>query len=851
MDLSRGEGVLIMLPRFFQGSIRKKLMLIILFASVPAFLILFFSAMERRNVALREAERNINLLVAHFAEDQDRITASVRQLLRTLAMLPDVKQRNIPVCSELFASVLRANPLYANIHLLDERGEALASGLLPFKPANLADRKQVQDALAAKDFSAGEYIIGRTVAEPVFPFAYPVLDDAGTLAGVITLGIRLNYYGQLFDQADFPPGSFFAIADHRGIRLFRQPRDSVAPLGVPVSRELYRTATEELYGSTAEEQKRLSTLVNQDGVRRVVATRQVRLDSGGESYMLMFAGITQEEVLANAERIFLRDLVFMTVAVLLAMGTVWIMGDATVGKRLEQLAAVAGRFGRGDVSARMDISPADGEIGVVAAAFARMGDEIAKRDTAREQAMEALARSEKHFHSLFRNMQEGVALHSMVRDGSGRAVNYRIVDVNAGYTRILGLEKEFVAGRLATRAYRVQEPPYLSLYEDAVAKGEPFAFDTCFPPLDRHFHVSVAPWGGDGFATIFSDITDQVKLENALRGSEERFRLLVEQAPEAIIVSEAEDESSAIVNANAERLFGCSREELHTLGHRRFYLEHQPDGRSVAETIKEHRDRALAGDVVVFERAIRNALGREMLCEVRLVLFPAPDRSLVRASWIDVTDRKRAEERLQRSLEEKTVLLKEVHHRVKNNLQILMSLINLQADTLSARCDIDAFQMMQNRVRSISLVHERLYRSSDLGAVGMKGYLEDLLDQIGSSYQETSRRVRATLDAEDVFLSVDKAIPLGLLVTELITNAFKHAFNQHSSGELRVALRKTGEVCLLTVEDSGPGLPGAFDVDASPSLGMQLVKALEGQLGGRLQVGRGPGARFELEFPSS
>lgn len=754
-----------MLLRLFQGSIRKKLMLIILCASVPAFLILFFSAMEKRDEALKEAEKSISLLVAHFAEDQIRITASTRQVLRTLAMLPDVKRRNIPVCNELFASVLRANPLYANIHLLDMEGNAVASGL-PFRPANLADRKQFQDALATKDFSAGEYIIGRTIAEPIFPFASPVLDDNGTVAGVITLGIKLNFYGQLFDRADFPPGSFFAIADHQGIRLFRHPRnDDAGPLGAPVSEELYRSATEKLFASTTEEQPRLVTLANKDGVIRVVATRQVRLDSGGEAYMHMFAGIPQETVLENAGRIILRDLCFMAAAVLLAMATVWFMGDTTVGKNLERLALAAERFGRGDFSARLDIPLSDGETGAVAAAFTRMGEEIATRNAARDQAMEALRKSEERFHSLFRNMQEGVALHIMVRDGLGEAVNYRIVDINPGYTRILGMEKEAVAGRLATQAYGVQEPPYLSAYAQAVAKGEPSSFDTCFTPMGRHFHVSVAPWGEDGFATIFSDITDQVNLENALRDSEERFRLLVEQAPEAIIVSEG-DGSPVIVNTNAEKLFGCSREELLTLGHRRFYLENQPDGRPLAETIKENHKRALTGEAVVFERAICNGAGKDVLCEVRLVLFPGPDRNLIRASWIDVTDRKRAEKRLQRSLEEKTVLLKEVHHRVKNNLQILMSLINLQAETLSNKYEIDAFQVMQNRVRSISLVHERLYRSADFGAVGMKGYLEDLLDQIGSSYHETSRRVRTILDVENVHLGVDRAIPLGLLVTE-------------------------------------------------------------------------------------
>ncbi len=143
------------------------------------------------------------------------------------------------------------------------------------------------------------------------------------------------------------------------------------------------------------------------------------------------------------------------------------------------------------------------------------------------------------------------------------------------------------------------------------------------------------------YMAILEDLSDRKQAEESLRESEARFKTLVEQAPEAIIVSDALDDRILLVNANAEKLFGCSREELLTLGHHRFYLQSQPDGKPITESIRENRRRAMSGEVVIIERAIRNAHGEELFCEVRLVKFPALDSHQVRASWINITERKR------------------------------------------------------------------------------------------------------------------------------------------------------------------------------------------------------------------
>ena len=216
---------------------------------------------------------------------------------------------------------------------------------------------------------------------------------------------------------------------------------------------------------------------------------------------------------------------------------------------------------------------------------------------------------------------------------------------------------------------------------------------------------------------------------------------------------------------------------------------------------------------------------------------------------LDITDRKLIEEELTRSLHEKDMLLKEVHHRVKNNLQVLSSLINLQLDTQTWQEGAESLRLIQNRVHSISLVHERLYRSSNISAVDIKGYVHELIQQIACSYEDISQSVHITLDVEDVTLGVDKAIPLGLLLTELVSNAYKHAFTPEKRGELTVAVHIREGICTVQVSDDGPGMPEGFRADDTKTMGMQLVTALASQLRGAFTIAPCPGTRFEVEFP--
>jgi two-component sensor histidine kinase len=209
----------------------------------------------------------------------------------------------------------------------------------------------------------------------------------------------------------------------------------------------------------------------------------------------------------------------------------------------------------------------------------------------------------------------------------------------------------------------------------------------------------------------------------------------------------------------------------------------------------------------------------------------------------------RSEDAIRSSLREKETLLKEIHHRVKNNLQVIASLLRLQARYLKDPQARGMFEESQNRVHSISLVHEKLYRAGDLARIDFCDYLLALTKGLTDGWKGTGGPVDVAVEAEGVQLSVDTAIPCGLIVTELVTNALKHAFPDAASGSIRVvaAYEPVGWLKLI-VQDDGVGLSENLDFRRPGSLGLELVGSLVRQLGAKLEIGRGGGTSFRIDF---
>ena len=217
----------------------------------------------------------------------------------------------------------------------------------------------------------------------------------------------------------------------------------------------------------------------------------------------------------------------------------------------------------------------------------------------------------------------------------------------------------------------------------------------------------------------------------------------------------------------------------------------------------------------------------------------------------EITERKRAEEKIKASLEEKEVMLKEIHHRVKNNLQVISSLISLQADSLTDKRILKELDDVRDRVRSMALIHEKLYQTSDLAKLDFAEYAASLTQTLWRSHSALARNIRLNLAVEPVSLSIERSVPCGLILNELVANALKHAFPNNSGGEVEVGVKidPANKVVCLRVRDNGIGLPTGLDWSQSHGLGLQLVKILAGQLGGTVETATSPGTEFKIVFP--
>jgi PAS domain S-box-containing protein len=467
--------------------------------------------------------------------------------------------------------------------------------------------------------------------------------------------------------------------------------------------------------------------------------------------------------------------------------------------------------------------------------------------TERKRAEEALRTGEVRFRTIVDHATDAFFLH----DAHGT-----IIDVNRQACESLGYTREELIGMHPSDFDTDVVPPMLTQIGERLEAGEIFAFDTHHRRKDgRVFPVEVRVrpfWeGGTRFGvSLARDITERKRAEEALRRSE---AYLAEAQRLSRTGSWAWDVATReFVHWSQEhyRLHGRDPQRgMPSWEEARQFIH--PDDRArclegIETAIRERTDCVLDYRAVLPDGAVKyihsiahpvfNATGE-------LVEFVGTE--------MDVTERKQAEEALRASLREKEVLLKEVHHRVKNNLQLISSLLALQAGPLKDRAAVDALTESQNRVRSMALVHENLYRSGDLASVRLAGHMESLCAHLFRSYNVDPSRIALDLRVAEVTLDLDRSIRVGLLVNELVSNVLKQAFPAGRTGRALVQLDMphTGWYILM-VSDNGVGLPPHVAPGHSDSLGLQLVADLTEQLGGTLNWDRSGGTTISIRFPA-
>ncbi|MDO8869679.1 MAG: PAS domain S-box protein [Methanobacteriaceae archaeon] len=215
---------------------------------------------------------------------------------------------------------------------------------------------------------------------------------------------------------------------------------------------------------------------------------------------------------------------------------------------------------------------------------------------------------------------------------------------------------------------------------------------------------------------------------------------------------------------------------------------------------------------------------------------------------VDISERKQSEDKIKKALEEKEMLLKEIHHRVKNNLMVISSLLNIQSKYIKDKEALGIFKESQNRAKSMALIHERLYRSSDLKRINFGDYIRTLSIDLFHTYIIDPSLIKLNMDVDDLMVDINTTVPLGLIVNELITNSMKHAFPDGRNGEITIGFHKNNDEFILSVKDNGIGFPEGLDFRQTKSLGLQLVNSLTEQIDGEIELNKTNGTCFKIIF---
>jgi len=430
--------------------------------------------------------------------------------------------------------------------------------------------------------------------------------------------------------------------------------------------------------------------------------------------------------------------------------------------------------------------------------------------TEKRRIEKAFVESEAYYRRIFENAHDAILVFEPEKE--------IILDANIQACRLYGLPRGKLIGR-SLQEFSKDIQRGRRYIVKVLKKGHLRNLQTTHRRPDGQemiLEVNAALTSYKGQLAIISihrDITEKVKINQALEQERAYLNKLFEDTPLGIVMADPRAKVLR-VNKEFERLFGYQGEEICGRNIDELII---PSGES--KKLKKIYDKLTKGQNVVFEAIRRTKKGKRI--EVQITVTPIIIKGESKgfyALYQDITRRKRAARRLKESLKEKTVLLQEIHHRVKNNMQLMASLLRLQALKSQNKEFQEMVEVSQNRIRSMALIHESLYQFKNLARID--------------------------------FTDINQAIPCGLIINELVSNAFKYAFIDCNRGRIEVKLypieKKNYQ---LIVSDDGVGLPEEVDLGEPQTLGLQIVTDLVGQLGGHLQVERTKGTTFKIIFP--
>ncbi|MCK9151580.1 PAS domain S-box protein [Methanobacterium alcaliphilum] len=372
----------------------------------------------------------------------------------------------------------------------------------------------------------------------------------------------------------------------------------------------------------------------------------------------------------------------------------------------------------------------------------------------------------------------------------------------------------------------------------------PVEISLTFWPLNDNFMM----------AAIIRDVTERKRNIELLEKSESKFRNVIEQSYDGIVLCK---KGGQIVEWNraAEYITELKKEEVIGKFLIDIMLNYSP--KKMLPNVQENIEKTLENlfydfeipeDVKTLTFTLKTPSG--VIKNIEKTSFPliTLDDPVLCVVLHDITKQKKAEDDLKSSLEEKKVLLMEIHHRVKNHLQIISSLLSLQSLTFEDEQIVNALVEIQNRVQTIAMTHENLYQSSNLSKINMKIYILKIINNLTRTYEKETLNLTIIPQIDQVYLNIETASPCGLIINELMTNSIKYAFPHDLNGKICIELTKKDDDLFLKISDDGIGLPDNFDYDKTNTLGLRLVKSLTRQMNADLKVDMSEGTCFQIRF---
>ena len=349
------------------------------------------------------------------------------------------------------------------------------------------------------------------------------------------------------------------------------------------------------------------------------------------------------------------------------------------------------------------------------------------------------------------------------------------------------------------------------------------------------------------YAGIMIDITAQKKVQEKIRETETKLAAILKNLPKVVVYQSGNNKD--FISENISEMTGFKPQEI--LKEKYFFgsVIHPEDMQNVKDSLNAWHQKNDEG-ILIMEFRMKRKDGTYIWIEDHMFrVADDSNGSFLSGILIDVTERKLAEQKLSRSLKEKELLLKEIHHRVKNNLQVVSSLLKLQTGYVKDENALDLLMDSQNRVRSMALVHQKLYQSADFSEINFTEYLRQLSGYLVNSFKINPEIVDIEISTEKLELGIDHAVPCGLIVNELVSNSLKYAFPNGKKGHIKIDLKKGKEgMIMLTISDDGVGFPKGVDYRETQSLGLQLVNTLVGQIDGTISMENHAGTTFLITF---